>query len=106
MLLKNTGEKIINVGKDILMPGESREFPDGSISHNTLATLIGMGFLEVSMKKKTAPVKKAEPETVRSPFAKAEPEAEKAEPAKAEASPFEAEEPVEEKKPVRKSSRK
>ncbi len=59
MLLKNTGDKILNVGRDILMPGEEKNFPNGMIGSSTLATLVGMGFLKVSMDKKAEPVKAA-----------------------------------------------
>lgn len=49
MLLKNTGEKIVNVGRDILMPGEEKKYPDGMIGKGALSALVAMGFLKVSM---------------------------------------------------------
>ena len=48
MLLKNTGEKIINIGKDIIMPGEEKEYEEGVIGAGTLKVLIGKGFLSVT----------------------------------------------------------
>lgn len=61
MLLKNTGEKIVNVGRDILMPGEEKRYPDGMIGKGALSALIAMGFLKVSMEKAEEPVKAEAP---------------------------------------------
>lgn len=70
MLLKNTGDKILNVGRDILMPGEEKNYPDGIIGDGTLSVLISMGFLQVSMEKKEkAPKSEAEKAPAPSPFA-------------------------------------
>lgn len=102
MLLKNTGDKIVNVGKDILMPGEEKAFPDGMIGAGTLATLIGMGFLSVSMEKKAQPEKiEVVAEPVVTPFMPAqEPVVE--EPAAEDTT----EAPVAEKKTSRRASKK
>lgn len=93
MLLKNTGDKIINVGRDILMPGEEKRYPESIVGKGALSALIGKGFLKVSMEKPA----KAQP-------AQAVETAPAAEPAPAEAAPAEA--APEEKKPTRKSVKK
>ena len=92
MLLKNTGDKIINVGRTILMPGEEKSFPDGMVGAGALSVLISKGFLKVSMEKKETPVEKEpEPAPAPTPFA---------------AAPSEEKLAAEEKKPVRKSVKK
>lgn len=90
MLLKNTGDKILNVGRDILMPGEEKHYPEKLIGDGTLSMLISMGFLQVSMEKKETTRAEAVAEPAPSPFVT---------PADLETAP-------EEKKPTRKSVRK
>lgn len=64
MLLKNTGEKIINVGRDILMPGEEKIYPNGRVDAGVIGALVSMGFLKVS---KEAPRKADEPARIVNP---------------------------------------
>ena len=45
MLLKNTGNKIVNIGKDIILPGEQRTYPDELADSAALQMLIGFGFI-------------------------------------------------------------
>lgn len=96
MLIKNTGDKIVNVGRDILMPGEEKEYQDGLFGHNALATMIGMGFIEVSMKKKAEKQEEEKPASTSSPFLAVS----EAEEAAGEAAP------EEEKKQTRRSAKK
>ncbi len=98
MLIKNTGEKIVNVGRDILMPGEEKRYPDELIGEGTLNVLMAMGYIRVSREKDSRPVQGVqvvEPGTIEAEPAAAVPEAKEA-----------AAEKAPEKKPVRKSVRK
>lgn len=45
MLLKNTGNKIVNIGKDIILPGESRSYPKEIADSAAMQMMIGFGFL-------------------------------------------------------------
>ena len=45
MLLKNTGNKIVNIGKDIILPGEQRSYPKEIADSAAMQMMIGFGFL-------------------------------------------------------------
>lgn len=44
MLLRNTGSKIVNIGKDILLPGDQKTYPK-SVLTPALELLIAFGYL-------------------------------------------------------------
>lgn len=76
MKLKNIGEKIVNVGATVVMPGEEASFPDSVVDTPAMHVLAGLGFIELVKEEVVEPKEEAVPET------KAEEESKEEEPAK------------------------
>lgn len=48
MLLKNTGEKIVNIGRDVLLPGEEKSFKKEVAESPAFKVMVGFGFLKAT----------------------------------------------------------
>ena len=55
MKLKNIGSKIVNVGDDIILPGDTSEVKDAYVNNAAIDRLVEMGNLSIVKEKPTTP---------------------------------------------------
>lgn len=55
MKLKNIGSKIVNVGDDIILPGDTSEVKDAYANNAAIDCLVEMGNLSIVKEKTTTP---------------------------------------------------
>lgn len=60
MKIKNTGEKIVGVGGDILMPGEEKSYPNQIANTPGVKVLVSLGYLSMEEDAPKKSTKKTE----------------------------------------------
>ena len=57
MLIKNIGDKIVNIGKDALLPGKEKSYPKAMVDTPALRALLAFKFIEAIEEEKDNPKK-------------------------------------------------